>query len=247
MRLKKLFHFLLNVNLSQTIRLNFKMLPFSVAKKLPIWVYGNMTFRSLNGTLIIKGPVRTGMIKIGKNDYYVNTSVQQSIWTIRGTVIFNGPINFLQGSYVLVSNNATLTFGSNGTLCGSNMHIMCFEKINIGDNVRLAWECQVMDTSFHYIELLNINGEIKPLTKPVFIGDRVWIGNRTTISKGAVIPNDTIVASNSLVNRNFFDIEPYSMLAGSPALLKGTGFRRIFDEERQRELDKQFHYTRTHL
>lgn len=187
------------------------------------------------------------MIKIGKNDYYVNTAVQQSIWTIRGTIIFNGPINFGHGSYVLVSDNAILTLGSNGTYLGSDIKIMCFEKITIGDCVRVAWDCQFYDTSFHYIELLNRDGDIKPLTKPIVVGDCVWVGNRSTISKGAVVPSNTIISSNSLVNKDFSNIEPYSILAGCPAVLKGSGFKRVFDEKQQKELDKQFNYTRTHL
>ena len=124
---------------------------------------------------------------------------------------------------------------------------MCFENITIGDNVGVTWDCQFMDTSFHYIELLNKENQIRPLTKPIIIGDRVWVGNRTTISKGAVIPDDTIVASNSIVNKDFSLVEPYSMLAGSPASVKGTGFKRVYDERKQKELDSKFNYDRTHL
>ena len=231
----------------KTIWFNWKVFPLENAWKLPVFLYGKTQFRSLTRSIEINGRITPGMIKIGKIDFYVDTSIQQCIWTIRGTIVFNGPVNFGHGSYVLVSDKATLSIGTNVTYLGSNLKIMCFDKIHIGDNVRIAWDCQFFDTSFHYIELLQKNGEIKPLTKPILIGDRVWIGNRTTISKGSVIPSDTIICSNSLVNKDFSQIKPYSMLAGSPATLKGTGYRRVFDRKLEQELDKQFGYQRTYL
>ena len=231
----------------KTIWFNWKLFPINIAWKLPVYLYGRTKFRSLKGTVLINGYISPGMIKIGKNDYYIDTSVQQCIWTIRGTVVFNGPVNFGHGSYVLVSDNATLEFGTKGDYFGSNLKIMCFDHISFGDDVRVTWDCQFYDSSFHYIELLSNNGEIKPLTKPILIGDRVWIGNRTTISKGSVIPSDIFISSNSLVNKDFSQTDPYSMLAGCPASLKCTGIKRIYDEKRQKELDKQFLYFRTHL
>jgi acetyltransferase-like isoleucine patch superfamily enzyme len=237
----------LRTSILKTIWFNWKMLPACQAWKLPIYLYGKTKFRKLTGKIIINGNISPGMIKIGKNDWYVDTSIQQCIWTIKGTIIFNGPISFGHGSYVLVSNNATLSFGTNTNYLGSNLKIMCFEKICFGNNVRITWDCQFYDTSFHYIESINQTENISPLTKPIIIGDRIWIGNRTTISKGAIIPNDTIVASNSLVNKDFSYIGPYCLLAGCPAIIKRKGVKRIFDKQREKELDKEFNYYRTHL
>ena len=110
----------------------------------------------------------------------------------------------------------------------------------------LAWECQVIDTSFHYIESTDNSFDVKPLTQPVIIGDRVWIGNRTTISKGSVIPDDNIVASNSLVNKDFSLIGSFNMLAGIPAKVIKKGINRIRGPK-EKELDIQFGYDRTHL
>ena len=104
-----------------------------------------------------------------------------------------------------------------------------------------------MDTTFHYVQNLNRNGEIAPLTKPIILGEDIWVGNRTTFTKGAVVPDKTIVASNSLVNKDFSNIEPYTLLAGMPASVKATGMKRIFDLDIQREMDEKYHYVRTHL
>lgn len=245
--MKKKLKELLKCNLIKTIEFNFKMLPFKQAKKLPILFYGKTDFRSLRGDVKFKGPVSTAMIRVGIKDEYVDTSVGNTIWTINGTIIFNGPLKMWRGSYIVVAKNAVLNIGSQQTKLGSNLKIFCFDHISIGNCVRIAWECQIYDTSFHYLELLNRDNEVRPLSSPVVIGDRVWLGNRSTVSKGAVIPDDTVVASGSMVNKDFSQIEPYTMLAGCPAVVKATGLRRIFDRKQEKELDRKFNYSRTGL
>lgn len=46
------------------------------------------------------------------------------------------------------------------------------------------------------------------------IGDGVWLGMRSMIMPGVTIGEGAIVAANSVVTK---DVEPYSMVAGSPA------------------------------
>lgn len=239
---------LLKTNIYRTIWFNFKMLPFAQARYLPFFIYGKIMFRSLRGEVVLDTmKIYPGMIKIGWCDYYVTTSLPQSVWTINGKLVFKGRINFLQGNYVLVSDNAILTFGTNGTFVGSNSIIICFNSITIGDNVEITWDCQLMDTSFHYIELLENDKEIRALTSPIKIDHDVWIGNRTTISKGTRLPSNIIVASNSMVNKDFSNIPSYSLLAGCPAKLKVVGSKRIYDKLKEKELDLKFGYSRTHL
>ncbi|MCQ2283429.1 MAG: acyltransferase [Bacteroidales bacterium] len=246
--LKRLSHIIFKTNLPKTLWLNFKMLPFKQARKLPIYIYGRMQFRNLSGKIILDADkISSGMIKVGKHDFYIATAVQRTQWNIAGTMIFKGPIKFLQGSYILVAGNATLEIGGDEGVFGTNLRIFCFDHIVLGKNVRMAWDGQIMDSSFHYIELQQKDNLVKPLTKPIVIGNNVWIGNRTTISKGTVLPDYTIVASNSMVNKDFSALGPDCMLAGAPAIHKASGCHRIFDTQRERELDKQFNYTRTHL
>ena len=145
----------------------------------------------------------------------------------------------------MASNNAILNFGTKKSFIGSNARIMCFEYISLGDTCEITWDCQIMDTSFHYIEDMS-NNVIKPLTKPVTIGNNVWVGNRTTISKGSVLPDFTIVASSSLVNKDFSDIGENCLIAGMHAKLKHNNIRRVYDYKKQRELDKKLNYSRTY-
>ena len=239
------FHMSCRINLRKTLYLNFKMLPISQAKYLPLFVYGKAKFREMKGQIIIHGHLSPGMIKIGKNNYYVKTSVPLTYWVINGKMIFEGnDVRFLNGGYVCVSKNGALTIGGR-CIIGSEYKIMCFNEIHIGEFARIAYEVQICDTSFHYI---SVSGEKPmPLTKPIVIMHNVWIGNRSTISKGTYLPAYSIVAQGSLVNKSFLDVGEEIFIAGMPASLKKKGIRRIFDEEEQRKLDEEYGYDRTHL
>lgn len=56
------------------------------------------------------------------------------------------------------------------------------------------------------------------------IGNDVWIGTRVLILDGVTVGDGVIIAANSVVTR---DVEPYSIIGGSPAKL----IRKRFDEQ----------------
>jgi len=244
--LKLLFE-LLHANVFKTILFNFKMLPFHQAIKLPIFIYRNVHFRDLSGVVEVNN-VRSGMVRVGYSLHYVATSVPMTEWTIRGKLVLNGPTRFFQGTYLLISDKATLTCGGIYNLFGSGCKIICFDTITIGKRVDVTWECQIMDTSFHYIQSTeNSSTQIAPLTKEIKIGDYVWIGNRTTIAKGTIIPDESIIASNSLVNKNLSEEGSYCLFAGTPVKVVRRGVRRVWNETNESELDEKYEYYRVHL
>lgn len=242
---KKYIKDIIKSNIFKSLYFNFKMLPFKTALRLPILFYGDVIFRSLKGKVEIKSHAYPGMIKFGVREWYVTTARPLVTITNNGTIIFNGPIRFLQGAYITVARTGALEFGSNGSFCGSDIKIMCFDSIKICDNVRIAWNVQIYDTSFHYV--LKDEQEVVKLTKPIIIGDNVWVANNTTISKGAIIPSNCIVASNSLVNKDFSTTDAYSLIGGVPAKIIGKGCRRLYDKRQEKEYDTKFGYDRTHL
>lgn len=251
---KKAIKAVLQMNLLKTIVFNFKMLPFKTALKLPVVFYGKTEFRSLTGKIVFTGPIHTGMVRVGSHKDYVFSNVQKNVWTIKGTVVLGGQVLFRGGNYVLVAPEALLEIDSKPkpslpVVIGANTKIICFEHIRIGYQCRISWECQLYDTSFHYIEYIDTKQEKETasLSRPVLIGNNTWIGNRSTISKGAVIPDYSIVASNSLVNKDFTEHGPNCLLAGSPARVKASGLRRVFDKAIQNQLDKKYHYHRCGL
>lgn len=50
------------------------------------------------------------------------------MWTINGTLKFNGSFKFLNGGYMCISKTGNLELGGNG-LIGSDYKIMCFDSI----------------------------------------------------------------------------------------------------------------------
>ncbi len=232
----------------QTIYINFKMLPLKQAIYLPIFIYTKTEFRSLKGEIEIKGRVYPNMIHIGDNTRYVATSRPLSIWTINGKLIFNGHIKFFHGTYITVAKNAVLTFGTDFTMVGGGTKIICFESITIGNHVGITWDCQIYDTSFHYVQNLeNENSLPEKLTKPIVINDNVWIGNRSTIAKGSVIPSYSIIASGSMTNKDYTDNGENCMYCGVPAKCKKKSIRRIYDNAEENHLDNVYGYARYKL
>ena len=193
----------------------------------------------------IKGKVYPNMIHIGDNTRYVTTYRPLSIWTINGTLIFEGRINFYHGTYIYVAKGAILNLGTNGTFVGSGSKIICRERISIGNNVEITWENQIYDTSFHYI--IDNKNDIKKLTQPIVIGNNVWIGNRVTIGKGTILPSNSIVSSNSFMNKDFSNFGENCLFAGLPAECKRRNYCRIYDYNIEKEIDKKYNYVRYKL
>ena len=237
---------LVKINLIKTLQVNFRLLPFSKALRLPVYVYGKFKLRSYDGEIIINGDISRGMIKIGRKDRYPETHSSQTIWVINGRLVFNGKMSFFHGSYIMVAHNAELYFGrGDHPACGANIKIICFDRILI-DDAHITWDCQIMDSSFHYIESIE-NKTVRPLTRLVHLGTHVWVGNRTTITAGAIVPDETIIASNSLVNKDFTEVGPNCMIAGIPAKVIRQGIHRIYDKGIQEQLDQEYNYDRTRL
>jgi len=225
----------------KSIWFNIKVFPFKQAIRLPILLYSDIEFRNLSGKIVLLGPVPTFGIKIGYNRCYTITSRPKTVWDIRGKLIFKGPVSFLNGSYILVGDGGELTIGTNGTIFGSDTKILCFESITIGDNVRVSWENQFYDTSFHYVET---EKGCSKLSKPIIIGNNCWIGNRSTISKGCILPDYSIIGNGSLANKDYSEHGEYCLYIGYPAVLKKVGVKRVFDRQREAELDSSYGYHR---
>lgn len=249
MNIKRLWQ-LARTNLVKTIYFNFKMLPFKKALKFPFLFYGRTSFRNLSGKVIINCTIHFGIVKVGDKRHYVDNSVPQNIWGIfsGGNLVVNGNVSFGRGSYVHIAGSGTLSLSGteNNLWIGSHAKIMCFNNVTIQDHCRIAWDCQIHDSSFHYIENLE-TGEVKPLAGEVVIGNHTWIGNRTTISKGAIIPPHSIIASNSLVTKDLSSSGPYCLFAGIPAEVKRKNIQRIYDYDLEVKYDQRDSYVRNHL
>lgn len=80
--------------------------------------------------------------------------------------------------------------------------------VTLGDDVALANEVYLMDTSSHGIE-----GR-EPDKRPVVIGSGTWIGARAMVLPGVTVGSRVVVAAGSVVTR---DVPDDQLVAGNPA------------------------------
>ncbi len=260
MTLKNLIRYLrvlLSNHPVKTVWFNFRMLPFSQAIYLPILLCGKTKFRDLSGEIIIENKkfegggnsrIRPFMIKIGRSDSYIHHCKPLDIWTIKGRVVFVGPISIFAGTYVMVSTNGTLKLGTKNTFIGSNSTIICFDNVVIGDNVGMAWNTQIYDSNFHYTRTVGESSGVSKLTSPVVIGDNCWIGNNSTFTRGCRLPDNSIVCNNSLMNKDYSSCGEYCMYAGMPARVVKHNIEFVnINSVEEHDIDLQMGYVRDHL
>ncbi len=154
--------------------------------------------------------------------------------------------NPLQGKiYVSVGDDTILdcqiTFESeagqiiigNNTFLGAS-HLICRNKIEIGDNVFIAWGGYIYDHNSHSLDykerekditqqlidfrvgnnfIANKNWEVVD-SKPIIIKSNAWIGMNCTILKGVTIGEGAIVGAGSVVTK---DVPDWTVVGGNPA------------------------------
>ncbi len=228
---------LFRLNWRKTILVNFRFLKFSEAIKFPIYVYGKLyLLKSQTGKIIIKAPVKRGMICMGINWDNFSASRGSALLDLHGSIIFHGECIFSVDTSVQVLESAEIDL-ERFTFLGNSVKIKCYKKIHLGESTRIGVESQLFDTNFHFVKDLK-TGEIHNNITPIYIGNRCWIGNRTSIMKGTTLPDGCIISSNSLLNKDYIakGVQPYSVLAGTPAKVVGEAQTRIFSIREEQRL-----------
>lgn len=126
------------------------------------------------------------------------------------------------GSLIFERDNAFISIGKRTFMQGS---IIAAQKVEIGDDVMIAWGTTVIDHNSHSIyfsqraqDVTNWKVGKKDWTHvkiaPVKIGNKVWIGFNSIILKGVTIGEGAIVGAGSVVTK---DVSPWTVVAGNPA------------------------------
>lgn len=236
--IKRIIKLLIRLNLIKTLYINFKTQSLGTAFLLPIFVYGRIQIKSLQGSIELKGPISIGMIQFGYDvDGFSESSLPIKL-SVSGILRFNGP--------AIISGGSNLTVWSGvmdiGGYCvfGSGITMKCIEEVKIGELTRFAAKCTIMDTNVHFIRNVE-TGEVKKSYAPIYIGKYCWINYGTAISKGTVIPDYCIIARNSYLSKDYSLIcPPASLLAGSPAKVKMNNIQRIFSRKEEDKILKYF-------
>lgn len=178
------------------------------------------------------------LIKKVKNRKLSET-IYLSISYLRGIFLsrhFDGfPLASVMGKIRVIKTNSTITIGDyvrfwpdvkiacvgkeglhaklqigERTSIGDRTEIHCGKQVIIGDDVKISWDCVIMDRDYHAL-----NNQQESL-KPVIIEDNVWIGCRAIILKGVRIEKGAVVAAGSVVTKN---VSKDTIVGGNPAVV----------------------------
>lgn len=112
---------------------------------------------------------------------------------------------------VFVADGAVLELGP-GASVGIRNVVNVAERVSIGENTEISWDCQITDTDFHRV--YREDGSASEVTRPVTIGRHVLIGARAMILKGVDIGDGAVVAAGAVVTRS---VPAGAIVAGNPA------------------------------
>lgn len=228
-----------NKRVLYTIWFNFRNFPFDKARHLPVLFYDGAYATILQGgrlELTEQFWANNGRVLVGYPSLDFEYQCEKTHLNIVGGVLrLNGSLDVRRGCIVEIKG--VCTFGED-VVFGPRCRVRVHNELLIGSTVRVAHETQIFDSNFHYVENVNEPG-FNPISKPIRIGSYVWICNRSTVQAGSVLPSRTILASNSLLNRDFADLEPGSLIGGTPARFIKRGVSRVWDRKREFEYHKR--------
>lgn len=237
----------LSLDILKTLYFNFRVFPFRVAIKLPVYLSHKVQLMGVRRGSVELITVKSGGVKIGFLEYPMRSG--KSMYTLlrichsgdgAKLVLGGDNINIRRGvSVIMPYPNSKMTI-CNGVLVNQETMLYCGKEVYIGKNTRIGWRCQVYDNNFHFVYNKDTH-TIANRMRRVKIGRNVWIANGCTVSTGAVIPYYSIVAAYSLLNKDFSNITTRgNFFAGSPAKLKKIGMFRLLGDEIEEKLHKWF-------
>jgi acetyltransferase-like isoleucine patch superfamily enzyme len=145
-----------------------------------------------------------------------------------------GDDTMLECTVIFESDSGEVIIGNNTFIGNSN--IICRSKIEIGDNVFIAWGGYLYDHDSHSLNYLDRRNDLVQQledyksginfitnknwdvvnSKPIKIGSDAWIGMNCTILKGVEVGEGAIIAAGSVVTK---DVPAWTVVGGNPAVI----------------------------
>ena len=175
----------------------------------PLFVKGALAYHH-----VIFNPSKTSFIGKTKINIGKNTNVILGDGFTCSSGI-NNSIDMTGGSKINVKDGASLIIGSDTGI--TNTIIQCYEKIVIGNKVKIGAGSMIFDTDFHSLDWRDRNDKSdieKRKKSPVIIEDLAFIGAHCIILKGVTIGEKSIIGAGSVVSRN---VPSGEVWAGNPA------------------------------
>ena len=110
-------------------------------------------------------------------------------------------------------SQARLQIGESCRIHGTCIH--AFNRIEIGNNVLVAANTQIIDGNGHELSFPDVENRIKTTDsgKPIYIEDNVWIGANCVILGGVTIGAGAVISANSVIHK---DVPSNCVAGGNP-------------------------------
>lgn len=174
--------------------------------------------------------LRSGALKIGKG-----STINANLFRLNSNAhISIGSDSQLNCSITAERSDVRILVGSRTFIGASNL--IAAEKIEVGDDVLIAWGCTLVDHNSHSIRFSERSEDVRDwinggkdwknvVVSPILIGNKVWIGFGAMILKGVTIGEGAIIGSGSVVTK---DVPAWAIVAGNPAKI----IRELSESER---------------
>jgi acetyltransferase-like isoleucine patch superfamily enzyme len=221
---------LLTVSWLKTIYFNFKYLPLKQGIKLPVFLYKVRLLKCKGKVKIESKNIKPGLIKLGVNTVSLYPK-GGNVWENHGgNVIFKGKCEIGNNSSISIGKTGNIDFGDNFK-CTAALKLTSYCSVTFKENVRLAWEVIIMDTSFH--KLKDKDGKLKGRPyAPVVIGRNNWLPTRAMVLKGTKTPDYTIFGAGSILNKDYSSNPTHTVMAGSPLKVRVENVWRDVDDDK---------------
>lgn len=239
-KLVRYIRLFLKLRILKTLYINFSLLQFKEAIKLPVIVLGKTKIRSLSGKLAFHCPVKFGLIAIGADvDEMPITFVPAQI-NLSGKLNVHGSVILNKGASLVVWRNAEMNLGNDVMIC-SGCLVKAVNNVTIGNHVMISSGCFIMDSSIHCLYDTTTN-KTTPPTGSITIGDNVWLNMYTDIIKSGGVPTGCITTRYTFINSSLDSSDTYCILAGQPARIIKRNITQVHNFSTERFINSYFAY-----
>ena len=151
---------------------------------------------------------------------------------VKKTYLHIGNDCIINGSFIFESKEGEILIGNHTFIGGSTF--ISHSKIEIGDNVTIAWGCTIYDHNSHSLDYMerrkDIDDQLNDIrsgqnfianknwasvkSAPIKICNDAWIGMNVIVLKGVTIGEGAIVGAGSVVTK---DVPAWTVVGGNPA------------------------------
>lgn len=160
-----------------------------------------------------------------KGTRFTMTAKVENISKNRDNIVI-GENTLVEGRLLVFKYGGKIVIGKN-VYIGAGSNIWSGEYIEIGNNVLISHNVNIIDTNSHELDYIeraeSYENLIKSgfpkdkkniITSKIIIEDDVWISFNSTILKGVTIGRGAIIAACTLITK---DVPPFVVIAGNPA------------------------------